>query len=125
VRIVRESINFERYKDPLKSLKIGMKDQFDEFKKDHQFSKNTSHNWMLAQAILEERYDIINYILDVLKADVNGGNNYALMTAANIKDVEMCKFLIEKGANLKETIDLLDEEDTDRAKRISNFLKGI
>ena len=127
--IIRENINFERGRDPKESMDLGLVGLFNKFKEDHFFGPSTSKNWMLVQAIREKRLDLITYMIDVLEYDVNGGNYLPLISAAVSKDKKLCQLLIDRGANVEETLDLLDEnifkKETNRKadlKKAFNFL---
>lgn len=97
--------------DPIDDLGIGLRREFEKYiemlripdiKKYEFGSSLKGYDALLVQAAMDGKYDVINYLLNVKRANAKGKNSLALRWAAVQGKLKIVKLLIEHGANVND-----------------------
>lgn len=112
-KLVKESIN-EKFKeeksDPIRDMRIGMLHEIIEWYQSYvsnspRYTKIIDYNDIVYRAILENKFQYANFLLDVKLADINANDSKLLRIAAFTEDENLLNFVLKKGADLDAAIE--------------------
>jgi hypothetical protein len=110
MKIVREHINekFVEDSDPIQDMGIGIIEQIQDFLKGIDMNIDEVHPLVLINEFIKnKKYDYADFYIDYKHVDINGppsNYGYLLRNAVYNDNWNGQKYLIQKGANLEETI---------------------
>ena len=98
--LVRESLNFERGKDPKHTMGVGIAEQIKKFVDSVYPDLNYTHkDTFLIVCAGKGKLDYVNYLIGI-GADVHSSDDYALRLAAGNGYADVVKVLLKAGANI-------------------------